>query len=1225
MKRSKFRTHLSALLFSLLALSIFTSTMHATALSYNTSNLALTCNVLTGPVSRTVVVSAASTLVSPATIIVALGTPPAGVTVTAPSATTLSASVTSLTYTFSAASGCIGFSTGTSTYNFKIGTTPDAALTIATTLTSSLVLNPTSISLNCNTITGPGTVQTVNVKPATAISGAATLAVTLNAAPTGLAAIGAPTVQTFSLANGNSSAGINYTFNAAAACASFTTSTSPVTFQFKAAGVNDASLAVNTTLGSNLSVSPNPIVMTCVYNGTTSTPQAAQTINVTASATTAYTVDNTSANRPATWASLGGTLTSASTPGSFTVAPVCGTLALGSSNSTSIHLVHSGSTMTDRVVPVTLKIVSPSTLHVSTATPSLTYVKGSGSPGIQDVIVSATSGLFFSVDTTSLPIWLTVDTLSGNVSAGVNKSIRFSSTSVVDTMAPGSYSQPVHLKVSGQADTVLTVTLQVNSAPAKLSVSDGYTRSSSWTVGDNVPSFYVTLQSSGSAIPYSIAVGGALKPIVNQKLISGLAYSFGTPIPVSFSPDAFAAAQAGTTLSGTVSITWGNPSSTTVVTFNIAVQSPGATLSSITPAALPTASQGIAKTLYLYGTGFIVSTDPNVMTNVKIWNSNTSTASPSSAFAVIVTNPSNLQLTITVPAASDTTLPFASGGTVTLAVCNPVTSLAGVTSCTPGTNATQQFSIGSTPTIQTVTSASSFAQVGTQTQVVAPYDMLSIFGFNFCSTCSSNSVMYGTPDATTLRYPTNLYPDPLNTAVSLRVGFYTHGGSLLAWAPLLFATNSQINVVVPGSVPTTGQVDIQVSFNGSTSAFNSVSLLNGQTTNPGIFTVGSDGQGDGAILDQNYAVVGLGNPAAARSGVDSDTISIYMTGLGTPDSDEATGPTTWDKDCIAIGTYSTLLGTSTSTSTSAMIDGDVILRSLIPSTKLYAPCIKSGSTIVPTVTIGGIVAPVAYAGWVADSIAGLFQVNVQLPPTTPSSGHFTKADGSTLAQIVAPVQLPVKVTADGHSSQDGVTLWIAPRLMVAVPANTVLGVLPAKVGLALGSGNTVQVSDSTNSPFAYMITGGLLPSGLSLAPDTGIISGTPAMYTTGDYPIAVTVTDSAAAPLTGSVSFTVHVGAGLVTTASPSGNVILTNGTAQTVAVLTPTGGSGNYFYTITPTTPITGLSITPAGATSGPTGTVAILSSTAATSGAVSVTVTATDAVTSTLTGSYTFTLTVN
>ena len=1076
-----------------------------------------------------------------------------------------------------------------------------------------LALNPSSITLYCNSSSGPASAVSVNVKPVTAPTGTATLAVTLNAAPTGVA-ITPPGTTVFSVANANSAAGINYSFSAAAACASFTTSSTPVSFKFKAAGSDDATLTINTVLNppSNLTVTPSPVVVTCVYNGGSWTPSAAQTVSVASSPTGAsFSIDTTTVGiKPPNWLTVGAP-SSGTAPATFTVqaAAGCNSFQNGTTNPTTIQLVHPSTTaMTNKVVQVQLKIVSQSGLTLAPSTASLTYAKGSGVPGFKDIVVGASSGSpYFSVDSSSLPIWLTVDSTSGTVSTSTTKSLRFSSTSVADALAPGSYSGTVHLKVSGQDDKLLPVTLQVNNPPARLTVSEGQTRNFQWTVGQSIPSYYVTLVSSGSAIPYSIQTGGPLAPIINSKLLNGLAYSFGTEIPVNFSPDVFAAAQAGTTLTGTVSIIWGNPSSTTVVTFNITVLSPGATLTAITPAAIPTAAPGTTQTIYLTGTGFIPSTDPNQKTRVGLWVGNAFVSHSSLSANVI--NSANIALTITAPAASDTSLPFAAGGTVMLAVCNPV----GAT-CPVGAGATQSFSIGANPTVSVVTSASAYVQVSPgSNQTVAPYDMLSVFGFNFCPACSSSTVLYGAPDATTLRYQPMLVPDSTKPTVGVKVGFYQHGTtSLIGWAPLLFATNSQINLIVPAGISaySGSTVDMVVSFDTKSNAA-TPTVLNVANTNPGVFTVGADGQGDGAILDQNYDVLNANNPAAARSTAsDSDIVQIYMTGLGIPDSD-ATG-NGYESTCIDPATYKDALNSATSSSLTNL-DGDVILRSLLPA-GMGAPCIKSTSSIVPTVKIGGVAAPVQYAGWVGDSIAGLYQVNVQLPGTGVTFYPNYPSTTGSLAAITAPVQLPLQVTAGGKTSQPGVTMWIAPRLKVLAPT-----ALTGKVGASWpSSSNVVQASEGTGN-YSYMVTAGLLPSGVALDASTGAISGIPALYTAGTYPITVTVTDSAATPVTGSVSFTLTVNAGLYVTASGSSPFTVGQPVSGTAAVtsLTVAGGSGSYSYAITSSSPPTELAVDNSG-------NITITNNTPKTT-TNNIVITVTDSNNNTLTGTYKFNLTVN
>src|SRR5213075_859941 len=108
---------------------------------------------------------------------------------------------------------------------------------------------------------------------------------------------------------------------------------------------------------------------------------------------------------------------------------------------------------------------------------------------------------------------------------------------------------------------------------------------------------------------------------------------------------------------------------------------------------------------------------------------------------------------------------------------------------------------GSNPIVDAVTSASSFLQVtAPAVQTISPFEMLSVFGSNFCSSggngCSSTDILYGIPDATSLAYPTFVSPDAATaTQRKLTVTFQTKATPpvLIATAPLLFSTNGQIN------------------------------------------------------------------------------------------------------------------------------------------------------------------------------------------------------------------------------------------------------------------------------------------------------------------------------------------------------------------------------------------------------------------------------------------------
>jgi uncharacterized protein (TIGR03437 family) len=1082
------------------------------------------------------------------------------------------------------------------------------ALSLATTSTP---------AITCSTVAGPGAAANIVIKPLTALSGASTIAVTFT--PPGAGLVVTPPSAGTTLTAANQSAGLTYTVAVTSGCVGATTGSTSV--QFKAGGTNDITVAVATTVTATASgLAASAVTISCTKSGATYTPGPAQTISVTSAATggTPFTVDTTTVPPP-TWLTVTPTTggTASSTPVTFTVAAAsgCGSFTVGSSNVATLHLLNAPAP--DKLVAVTLQIVTPSPLVATPSPATLSYVKGSGTAGYVDVRVSsgASPAPFFAVNTATLPIWLTVDTTTGTAP----KNIRFSTTSVADTLAPGTYSTSIYLKVSGYADLAVPISLLINNKPPRLSVAEGTTRNISWTIGSALPAPLITAVSSDSPISYTTSTGGTLAPIISSAQQSGLAYSFGTQINVSFNPLIFAAAQPGSILTGTVTLTWGSPASTIVVTFNVTILSPGATVSGLTPASLPTANAGQTFTVVLTGSGFVPSTDITQKTKVGVVVGGALVADTNIAANIV--NASNIILNITVPAVADANLPFAvagTGGTVVIGICNP----AGGTCSIPTGTAT--LTIGSGPIIQAVTSASAFVQVAPPAvQSVAPYDMLSIFGANFCTSggtgCSTSQILYGVEDPTTLRYGTSVSPDAAGaTQRLLTVTFQAHGSStVLATAPILFATNGQINLMVPAALATSigSQVDIVANFgygSGATMKSSAPFPVNVTATNPGIFTVGSNGQGDGAALSSAYTLIGPANPAGIRSvASDSDTVAIYMTGLGAPDStgDNAnTGGGAWSADCITAASYYATLNALAGSSLTN-IDGTIIQSSLLNTGRL-PPCVQSSSTNVPTVTIGGVAATVVYAGFVPDTVAGLYQVNATLPAS--GAGPFTTASGASVSTITAAVQLPVVVTANSVASQTGGNLWVAPRLKVVGPSGAGL---TGTVGIPWSTSNNAVVATEGNGTYRYSLSSGLLPSGLTLNALSGAITGTPAANTAGTYTVTVTATDSANVPVKGTVTFSLTVAGGLVVSSTGSAPYTGTFGTANAnLTTVAATGGVFPYTYTITaPATLPTGMTI---GSSTGAMGITALTPA-----GTYHVTVTATDSTVGTpLTGTITF-----
>lgn len=177
-------------------------------------------------------------------------------------------------------------------------------------------------------------------------------------------------------------------------------------------------------------------------------------------------------------------------------------------------------------------------------------------------------------------------------------------------------------------------------------------------------------------------------------------------------------------------------------------------------------------------------------------------------------------------------------------------------------------------------------------------------------------------------------------------------------APVIATSNGQVNVIVPYSVAGKQQVLVEVDFQGQRTQGVTVPIA---ALSPAVFSLDRSGQGQGAVLNQDFSVNGAGNPAAKGS-----VIQIFATGEG------QTNP--------------------------AGIDGR-----LAPNSVNELPSPKVGVAVI----IGGIPAIVQYAGAAPGLVAGLIQVNAFVP-----------------ASVASGNVVPVLVYFGDNSSPAGVTVAI---------------------------------------------------------------------------------------------------------------------------------------------------------------------------------------------------------
>ena len=180
-------------------------------------------------------------------------------------------------------------------------------------------------------------------------------------------------------------------------------------------------------------------------------------------------------------------------------------------------------------------------------------------------------------------------------------------------------------------------------------------------------------------------------------------------------------------------------------------------------------------------------------------------------------------------------------------------------------------------------------------------------------------------------------------------------------APMVYTLAGQVSAVVPYTVAGKASTQVQVSYQAPGSSAPAVSntmTVPVQAATPAIFSLDASGVGPGAILNQDNSVNTTGNPAARLS-----VIALYCTGGGVTTPASAAGAVTTDASFVLAQT--------------------------------------------PVVSIGGLNAAVKYAGAAPGAVAGLTQINVEVP-----------------AGLSPAIALPVIVKIGDFSSTGSVTVAV---------------------------------------------------------------------------------------------------------------------------------------------------------------------------------------------------------
>ncbi len=179
-------------------------------------------------------------------------------------------------------------------------------------------------------------------------------------------------------------------------------------------------------------------------------------------------------------------------------------------------------------------------------------------------------------------------------------------------------------------------------------------------------------------------------------------------------------------------------------------------------------------------------------------------------------------------------------------------------------------------------------------------------------------------------------------------------------APMIYASSTQVSAVVPYEMASVGNPSVWIWYAGQTS--NAYGLTSAATA-PGLFAQNASGSGPGAILNQDNSLNGPSHPAAKGS-----IVQVFMTGEGQTTPQPVTGA--------------------------------------ITTATLPPPQVTPAPVQPVEVFINGQQVPWAYAGEAPGMVAGVMQLNVQIPLYWPSGA------------------LAIQVSIGGIMSQSGITVTV---------------------------------------------------------------------------------------------------------------------------------------------------------------------------------------------------------